>query len=110
MTLAATAVEPRGKPLSLWLATALVIGNMVGSGAFLLPASLGSFLLAVVLSKLAHRQPDACGPYAYSRRAFGDFIGFQTAWGYWLAAWIGNAAIATAFVGYLSYFWTDLGG
>jgi len=114
------------KPLSLWLATALVIGNMVGSGVFLLPASLapyrgwaiiawgftaaGSFLLAYVLSKLAHRQPEAGGPYAYSRRAFGDFVGFQTAWGYWLAAWMGNVAIATAFVAYLGHFFDPLAG
>src|SRR3954469_15165954 len=108
-----TAVKPhaqQSKPLSLWLAVALVIGNMVGSGVFLLPASLapyrgwaiiawvftaiGSFLLAYVLSKMAHRQPDVGGPYAYSRRAFGDFIGFQTAWGYWLPGGVGNVGTA----------------
>lgn len=114
------------KPLGLWLATALVIGNMVGSGVFLLPASLapyrgvaiiswaftaiGSFLLAYVLSRLAHRNPAAGGPYAYSRRAFGDFIGFQTAWGYWIAAWMGNVAIATGFVGYMGHFIDPLAG
>lgn len=114
------------KPLSLWLATALVIGNMVGSGVFLLPASLapyrgwaiiawlftaaGAFLLAYVLSQMAHRSPEVGGPYAYSRRAFGDFVGFQTAWGYWLAAWMGNVAIATAFVAYLGHFVDPLAG
>ena len=118
--------DQQSRPLSLWLASALVIGNMVGSGVFLLPASLapyrgwaivawvftavGSFLLAYVLSKMAHRQPDVGGPYAYSRRAFGDFIGFQTAWGYWLAAWMGNVAIATGFVGYLGHFIDPLAG
>jgi len=122
----ATRRSADAKPLSLWLATALVIGNMVGSGVFLLPASLapyrgwaiiawvftaaGSFLLAYVLSQMAHRQPDVGGPYAYSRRAFGDFIGFQTAWGYWLAAWMGNVAIATAFVAYLGHFVDPLAG
>ena len=30
--------------------------------------------------------------------------GFLTAWGYWIAAWVGNAAIAIAFVGYLGVF------
>jgi len=99
---------------------------MVGSGVFLLPASLapyrgwaivawvftaaGSFLLAYVLSQMAHRRPDVGGPYAYSRRAFGDFVGFQTAWGYWLAAWMGNVAIATGFVGYLGHFIDPLAG
>ena len=41
-------------------------------------------------------------------RAFGDFVGFQTAWGYWIAIWAGNAAIAVAFVSYLSVFWGAL--
>ena len=48
------------------------------------------------------------GPYAYARRAFGDFAGFWTAWGYWIAAWAGNAAIATIFVSYASVFWPSL--
>src|SRR5690242_5491128 len=125
-TAVATPMSRDAKPLSLWLATALVIGNMVGSGVFLLPASLapyrgwaivawvftaaGSFLLAYVLSQMAHRNPEVGGPYAYSRRSFGDFVGFQTAWGYWLAAWMGNVAIATAFVGYLGHFVDPLAG
>lgn len=115
-----------GRSLGLGLATALVIGNMIGSGVFLLPASLakyggisivgwiftaaGAFLLALVFARLARVYPKAGGPYAYSRRAFGDFVGFQTAWGYWLAAWIGNAAIAVAFVSYLGYFWPTAAG
>jgi APA family basic amino acid/polyamine antiporter len=53
--------------------------------------------------------PQTGGPYAYARRAFGDFVGFQTAWGYWIAAWAGNAAITVAFVGYLAVFWPALG-
>ena len=52
--------------------------------------------------------PRTGGPYAYARRAFGDFVGFQTAWGYWIAAWVGNAAIATAFVGYTTVVWPGL--
>ena len=106
--------------LGLGLATALVVGNMIGSGVFLLPASLaafgsislvgwvftaaGSLLLAWVFARMARGFPRTGGPYAYGRRAFGDFVGFQTAWAYWIAAWIGNVAIAVAFVGYLGYF------
>ena len=113
------------RSLGLWMATALVIGNMVGSGVFLLPASLageagpasifamvltgiGAMLLAAVFATLGRAFPRTGGPYAYARRAFGDFIGFQTAWGYWIAAWAGNAAIAIAFVAYASVFWSDL--
>ena len=116
----------RHRKLGLWMATALVVGNMIGSGVFLLPSSLASFgsislvgwaitatgavLLALVFARLGRAFPRTGGPYAYSRRAFGDFIGFQTAWGYWIAAWAGNAAIAVAFVGYLAVFWPGLAG
>jgi basic amino acid/polyamine antiporter, APA family len=124
---AAGAEAPKLKrSMGVWMATALVIGNMVGSGIFLLPASLaavagpisifgwiftgiGAMLLALVFSRLGRAMPQTGGPYAYARRAFGDFIGFQTAWGYWIAAWAGNAAIAVAFVGYLAVFWGELG-
>lgn len=104
----------------MWMATALVIGNMIGSGIFLLPSALagyggisilgwavtatGAVLLALVFARLGRAFPRTGGPYAYSRRAFGDFVGFLTAWGYWIAAWVGNAAIAVAFVSYLGYF------
>jgi APA family basic amino acid/polyamine antiporter len=110
----------------MWMATALVVGNMVGSGIFLLPASLssaagpvsifgwvftgvGAMLLALVFARLGAKFPRTGGPYVYARRSFGDFIGFQTAWGYWIAAWAGNAAITVAFVGYLAVFWPALG-
>jgi APA family basic amino acid/polyamine antiporter len=114
----------RRRGLGLGLATALVIGNMIGSGVFLLPSSLakyggislvawlftaaGAMLLALVFARLGRAYPQTGGPYAYSRRAFGDFVGFQTAWGYWIAIWAGNAAIAVAFVSYLSTFWDGL--
>lgn len=106
--------------LGLWMLTALVAGNMVGSGIFLLPASLatigsislfswiitagGAILLALVFAKLSTMVPKIGGPYAYCREGFGDFIGFQVAYNYWIALWVGNAAIAVAFSGYLSVF------
>lgn len=117
--------QPTRRRLGLWMATALVVGNMIGSGVFLLPSSLaeygpislvawvftaaGAILLALVFARLSRAYPKTGGPYAYARRAFGDFVGFQTAWGYWIAVWAGNAAIAVAFVGYLAHFWPELG-
>src|SRR6266508_3564702 len=122
--MSAHARQRRRRGLGLWMATALVVGNMVGSGVFLLPSSLakyggisivawvltaaGAVLLALVFARLGRAYPQTGGPYAYSRRAFGDFVGFQTAWGYWIAIWAGNAAIAVAFVSYLSTFWDAL--
>jgi len=106
--------------LGLWMLTALVAGNMIGSGIFLLPASLaaygsigiiawiltalGAMLLALVFATLSHNMPSVGGPYAFCRDAFGDFIGFEVAFNYWIALWVGNAAIVVAFVSYLSVF------
>ena len=106
------------KQLGFWMCLALVIGNMIGSGVFLLPASLapyglnsvlgwimtalGSLLLASIFSVLSGAFPNEHGPYAYTRMAFGDLVGFVVAWGYWVAVWVGNAAVASASVSYLS--------
>ena len=106
------------KVLGLIGATALVVGNMVGSGAFLLPASLapygaasllgwgisaaGALLLALVFARLSAQHPRTGGPYAYAHLAFGDTVGFFVAWCYWVAIWCANAAIAVAFAGALT--------
>lgn len=105
------------RPLGLWTAIALVAGNMIGSGVFLLPASLapygglslygwaitlgGALLLALTFARLAARSARAGGPYAYAREAFGDTAGFVIAWSYWVSIWCANAAIAVAFAGSL---------
>lgn len=106
------------RAFGFWICLALVVGNMVGSGVFLLPATLvpfgwngvlgwvgttlGAICLAVVFGSLARACPAAGGPYAYSRQAFGPFAGFVVAWSYWVSMWIGNVAIATGVVAPLS--------
>jgi APA family basic amino acid/polyamine antiporter len=115
---------PRGRSLGIWMCTALVVGNMVGSGIFLLPASLGAYggvsllgwlfttagamLLALTFARLARALPRSGGPYAYTREAFGDFPAFLVAWGYWISICAGNGAIAVALVGSLAFFWPAL--
>ncbi len=111
--------------LGLGASTALVIGNMIGSGIFLLPASLAAFggisivgwvftavgamFLALLFSRLASMVPKVGGPYAYTRLGFGDFAGFWIAWGYWISVWTGNAALAVALVSYLQGIFPVLG-
>ena len=113
----------KGK-LGLGMLIALVIGNLVGSGAYLLPSTLstigslslfswiftcmGAIAFALVFGKLASKIPKIGGPYAYTRKGFGNFIGFQTSFCYWVSCWIGNTAITVACIGYLRYFFPGL--
>jgi basic amino acid/polyamine antiporter, APA family len=119
-----SAGEPR-RSLGVAATTSIVIGNMVGSGVFLLPASLaaygvyslwgwvvstaGALLLARVFSRLARRTPLAGGPYAYPREVFGDFAGFLLVWMYWISIAAAVAAIAVAFASYLASVLPSLG-
>lgn len=113
------------KKIGLWSSTALVTGNMIGSGIFLLPATLASFggiglmgwlysamgalLFTLVFRQLSQRLPETIGgPYAYVKLMLGDFWGFLVGWGYWVSIWCTNAAIAVAFVGYLSVFLPEI--
>jgi len=108
--------------------TALVIGSMVGGGIFSLPQNMaagsgasgiligwlitgvGMLSLAFVYQSLARRRPDLnAGPYAYARAGFGGFLGFNSAWGYWLSAWIGNVSYAVILFGALGYFFAPFG-
>jgi APA family basic amino acid/polyamine antiporter len=117
-------MTPTPKQLGLLMCTALVVGNMIGSGIFLLPATLapygwnsifgwvltiaGGLLLAAVFAALSRNFPKAGGPYAFTEEAFGPLAGFLVAWSYWISVWVGNAAVATGSVSYLSVFFPSL--
>jgi len=110
--------------MSLLQATMLVAGNMIGTGLFLLPASLasvggiavfgwivataGATALGLVFAKLGELDPKEGGPYAYARDFLGPYVGFQTNYVYWFGNWIGNIAIAVAAVGYLAEFFPGI--
>jgi APA family basic amino acid/polyamine antiporter len=100
------------------MCTAFVVGNVIGVGIFVLPASLAPFglnaltgwlitvvgcaFLAISLSNLSRAFPNDDGPYTYTKRAFGDSIAFLTMWCYWFSTWVTNATIAIGVVGYLT--------
>jgi len=119
--------------LGFWVLTALVVGNMVGSGIFMLPRTLseaaspagvilawlftglGVLMIALVFGNLAIRKPDLTGgPQIYAKELFKPgsqasiLSGFMTSWGYWIGNVAGNVAIITTFAGYLSTFFPVL--
>ncbi len=106
------------KKIGFWTTTSLVTGNLVGSGVFLLPATLGAFgslsllgwlitcmgaiFLSLVFAKFSEILPKTGGPHVYVKEAFGETASFYVAWGYWILAWISNAALVVAASGYIS--------
>ncbi|MEY4278368.1 MAG: hypothetical protein RL377_372 [Bacteroidota bacterium] len=114
-------MQENKKQLGLWTSTSLVVGNMIGAGVFMMPATLsnyggisligwvcsaiGAFLIAKVFSHLSKLLPAADGgPYAYSQKGLGDFAGFLVAWGYLVSVWCTNAAITVSFISAMSTF------
>jgi basic amino acid/polyamine antiporter, APA family len=110
--------QQKARALGLTSATGLVIGSIIGTGVFTMPAVLakagtsslfvlaviavGAMLLAVLFGQLTRRVPNSDGGlYAYARHEFGDFAGYLTGWCYWVQAWAGNAAIVASWVFYV---------
>ncbi|MFW2177280.1 MULTISPECIES: arginine-ornithine antiporter [unclassified Moraxella] len=114
--------------LKLGALTALVVGSMIGGGIFSLPQNMasgagagatligwaitavGMLMLAFVFQNLALHKPELDnGVYAYAKAGFGNYLGFSSAWGYWISAWIGNVSYLVLLFGTLGYFFPILG-
>ena len=108
------------KVMGFWRCWGIVVGMMIGSGIFMLPAVLapfgefslvgwivagiGTIFIALMFSLLARRKALVGGPYAYTRAAFGDLPGYLIGWGYWISLLAAIAAGAVAITGYLGFF------
>lgn len=123
-----TGTGTSGAGLGLAALTALVVGSMIGSGIFALPSQMaasaapgplligwvitgvGMLMLAFVFQTLARRKPDVDGGvYGYARAGFGDYLGFTSAWGYWVSAWVGNVGYLVLLAATLGYFFPGFG-
>jgi arginine:ornithine antiporter/lysine permease len=101
---------------------------MIGGGIFSLPQNMaasadvgavligwaitavGMLTLAFVFQTLANRKPDLDGGvYAYAKAGFGDYMGFSSAWGYWISAWLGNVGYFVLLFSTLGYFFPVFG-
>jgi basic amino acid/polyamine antiporter, APA family len=108
--------DRNSRQLGFWMALALVMGNVIGAGIFLLPSALapfgpnaifgwvvtiaGAMCIGWVLAQLARKIQG--GPYAYVRQASGDLPAFLVMWAYWISIWTALPTIAIAAVSYLS--------
>ncbi|KVE33990.1 arginine-ornithine antiporter [Burkholderia sp. TSV86] len=123
-----TVEQPAARKLRLGALTALVVGSMIGGGIFSLPQNMaaaagagavligwaitaaGMLALAFVFQTLANRKPQLDGGvYAYAKAGFGDYMGFSSAWGYWISAWLGNVGYFVLLFSTLGYFFPVFG-
>lgn len=96
-------------------AAALVAGSMVGSGVYLLPATMGAIgsisilgwlvatlaavSIAGVFILLSSEVAGAEGIPGYVKAGLGSFFGAQTAVLFWVSSWTGTVAVALAAAG-----------
>ena len=115
---------PEGETLSFTKLTAMIIGSTIGGGIFTtagdmassgahtgsvligwLICGIGMFGLMMCFLGLNRMRPDLTnGVYSYAREGFGEFVGFNSAWGYWVSALLCNVSYTTLLFGALGYF------
>jgi APA family basic amino acid/polyamine antiporter len=106
------------RKIGFWSVFALVVGSQIGTGVFMMPASLapygawsivgwlvsglGAIALALVFAKLCSWFPKTGGPHVYVKEAFGVHASFFTGWTYWIISWVSTPAVIIASIGYLT--------
>lgn len=106
------------RPFGFWTATALVVGGMIASGIFMMPAALapfgwtgtaawvvsivGALSIAYIIGRLTQAMPGASGAVALPGLVLGEATGVLIGWSYWVSVWCANAAISIAAASYLS--------
>lgn len=99
--------------LGIWRLTAIVFGSVIGGSIFNIAqnmahgAALGAVLsawgltgigilfLVVTFQRLCAIHPNLrAGIYQYAQVGFGEYAGFNMAWGYWLCVIFGNVTYA----------------
>ncbi len=112
------------RKMGFWAVTSLVAGSQIGTGIFLLPASMtpfgaaglsswlitatGAMLLALIFARLCAQIPKTGGPHTFIEKAFGRSFGFFAAWTYWVISWLSTPMVVIAIVSYLSPLFGEL--
>lgn len=107
----------QSRTIGFWPVFALVTGSQIGSGVFMLPATLaqfglfslvgwiisgiGAIALSLVFAQLCTWLPRTGGPHVYVKEAFGESAAFFTGWTYWIISWVSTTVVVIASIGYL---------
>ena len=116
-------MDNKDSKLGLFALIALVIGSMIGGGAFNLATDMasgahaGAILIAWVITaigiitlglsfqNLSDSRPDLDGGvFSYAKAGFGNYLGFNSAWGYWVSAFLGNVSYGALLFSSIGYF------
>lgn len=115
------------RDLGIFTTTAIVVGQMIGSGIYMMPqglaefsnpmmaiaamaiTGLGTIALALCFANLGEKIPVSGSSIIYTKAAFGELPSFFVGWSYWCGCWIGNIAIILGGLSYASYFIPELG-